>query len=281
MKNNSNKLILNKQILIFVNLFIFISTSNGQVINSISFESWPPGCPYNVAPNGWTNFSTNLGPDQAGTCAGVVNSFQGSSHMNLVWSNSGLREGAKQAITGLVTGGVYQVSFYAIHDRGLYADTGSVILDFYHNSTIVFSTPELFKGGSWTLYTATFTALATTDTIGFRVAPGLTGTSGSVGVDGDSTMNITSVNNILEDNEFKIYPNPFIGNISVVINKQNIKQTILTVKNILGQTVFNQQDNNLNSTYTKVINLDFLSEGIYLFDIIVDGKRMVKKIVKE
>ena len=83
-------------------LIVTIQTNIAQVINNPSFELWPTtSCPYNVAPTGWTNYSTSLGPDQAGTCAGTIVSQQGNSHMNLVWyTGSALAEGARQLITG-------------------------------------------------------------------------------------------------------------------------------------------------------------------------------------
>ena len=76
-------------------------------------------------------------------------------------------------------------------------------------------------------------------------------------------------------------PNPFISEISITIQKQNIKQATFTIKNILGQTIFNIQENNLSSTYIKTIDLSFLSKGIYFLDVIIDGEQTVKKIVKE
>ena len=78
-----------------------------------------------------------------------------------------------------------------------------------------------------------------------------------------------------------VYPNPFISKISISLPKQNLKQATFTVKNILGQTVFTEQENNLSRSYTKTIDLSFLSKGIYLLDVIIDGERTVRKIVKE
>ncbi|MEO8148273.1 MAG: YCF48-related protein [Bacteroidia bacterium] len=78
-----------------------------------------------------------------------------------------------------------------------------------------------------------------------------------------------------------IVPNPFNSKIDISVNKQNLKQVSLTIKNILGQNIFNKQENILNGNYTKTIDLNFLSKGIYLLDVIIDGERTVKKIVKE
>ncbi len=267
-----------KVILLFVfTLLLFTKSSKGQIITNPGFESWPPFCPYNVAPNGWINFSTSLGPDQAGTCAGMVTSFQGNSHMNLVWTNAGLREGTKQAISGLVVGETYNVKFYAIHDQGLYASNGSVILSFYHNSTLLFSTPELFSGGSWTPYNVSFTAISTIDTIGFQVEPGTTGTSGSVGVDADSTTLITNVTNIDQETEFNIYPNPFVDIFTLSFLKSNYQNKYYSIQNLLGLTIVHQQE--LNSS-NRIVVKD-LPKGVYILNLYINDNLLTKKIIKQ
>ncbi len=269
---------IKKNLLVFTaSLLISVSIWAQPVTNS-GFESWPSGCPFNVAPDGWINFSqpVGLGPDQAGSCNGPVVSYQDTSHMNLVWSNTGIREGCKQAISNLVPGTVFQVTFFATHDQGLWADTGSVILNFYHNSTVIYSTPELFPGGPWYSYSATFTAIATTDTIGFQVAPGLTGTSGSVGVDAVSFTIPEGVNNLLNENEINIYPNPFES--MVTVTAQEKQAVSLSVQNVLGQTVFMQSA--LNPSGAQSIELSAIPQGIYFFSFVIDGEHLTKKIIK-
>ncbi|MBK7389075.1 MAG: T9SS type A sorting domain-containing protein [Bacteroidetes bacterium] len=93
--------------------------------------------------------------------------------------------------------------------------------------------------------------------------------------------NITSdVNSIVYENAISFHPNPFVDEISITFQKQNIKQVSFAIKSIFGQTVFYKEEINLSSTYTKTIDLCFLANGIYLIDVIVDGERTVKKIVK-
>ncbi|HKR04106.1 MAG TPA: T9SS type A sorting domain-containing protein [Bacteroidia bacterium] len=96
----------------------------------------------------------------------------------------------------------------------------------------------------------------------------------------DSTLT-TMVTNTKQQNQLTVFPNPFTDDISFIIQKQNLQCAIFTIRNIFGQTVFNKQENNLDNTYTKNIDLGFLPNGIYLLDVIIDGDRSVKKIVKE
>ncbi|MEO5571475.1 MAG: T9SS type A sorting domain-containing protein [Bacteroidia bacterium] len=78
-----------------------------------------------------------------------------------------------------------------------------------------------------------------------------------------------------------ISPNPFISEITIIIQNQNIKQATITVKNILGQTVYLKNYQIINNNFQTALDLNFLSKGIYLLEINIDGERMVKKIVKE
>jgi hypothetical protein len=74
--------------------------------------------------------------------------------------------------------------------------------------------------------------------------------------------------------------NPFKSFISITCHKQFIKQVTCTIKTTLGQIVFSDLENNYNDKYTQTYDLNFLPNGIYLLDIIIDGERTVKKIVK-
>ncbi len=96
----------------------------------------------------------------------------------------------------------------------------------------------------------------------------------------DSTI-ASGLNDAIINSNVLVYPNPFYSQISIVIQKQNLKQATFVIKNVLGQTIFSKQENNLSSNYTKTIDLSFLSKGIYLLDVISGGERTVKKIVKE
>jgi hypothetical protein len=96
-------------------------------------------------------------------------------------------------------------------------------------------------------------------------------------------LQITGINeNLSVDNyTIQISPNPFVNAISITIHKQNIKHTSFFIYNVLGQIVFHEQENNLNNTDSKTIDLSELSQGIYFLDIIINEERTVKRIMKE
>lgn len=91
----------------------------------------------------------------------------------------------------------------------------------------------------------------------------------------------TGVNEELSQQSVLISPNPFSDMIEIALERQGLKQASFTIKNISGQTVFSQQENNLSNNYKKTIDLSFLSKGIYFLEMDVDGERSVKKIVKD
>jgi len=97
----------------------------------------------------------------------------------------------------------------------------------------------------------------------------------------DGCIPVSINENHLLNNVIEIYPNPFSAEISIATQNQNSRSILITVENILGQTLFSIQKNMLNNAEANKIDLGFLSNGIYLLDIIIDGQRTVKKIVKE
>ena len=78
-----------------------------------------------------------------------------------------------------------------------------------------------------------------------------------------------------------VFPNPVTEFVNILVESLNTKQISLSIKNVLGQNIFNKQESNPSNVYKKTIDLSFLSKGIYLLEINIDGKRTVKKIVKE
>jgi hypothetical protein len=104
------------------------------------------------------------------------------------------------------------------------------------------------------------------------------------------TTSTTSVNQI-SNYQFPISvsPNPFTDEITITLQKQNIYKASFTIKNVLGQTVFEKTKSQTPTTnFQATLNLDFLSKGIYLLEATINpekdgtgGERTVKKIVKQ
>ena len=76
-------------------------------------------------------------------------------------------------------------------------------------------------------------------------------------------------------------PNPFSNAIFIKIENQNIKSISINIRNTLGELVFIQNENKAHTPFKKQLDLSFLSGGIYFLEVITDGERLVKKVVKE
>jgi hypothetical protein len=256
-------------------LLFFSIETNSQTLLNPSFEFWTGNCPINIAPNDWTNFSSSLGPDQAGNCAGNVIPYEGDSHMNLVWyETNSLYEGASQSITDLEIGKEYEMSFYAVHDQGLYAYNDNIILDVYLSGNVVFSTPELSSGFPWYYYSVNFFADSVSKLLAFKVRGGTSGLSGSVGVDAIHFTSTSSIkhNSYKETSEI-LYPNPFSDYITIEHLVENISK--ICIYDHLGRIILT---NNLlnNLVPLKKINTEHLSKGSYFYEIL-DKNNMIHK----
>lgn len=80
-----------------------------------------------------------------------------------------------------------------------------------------------------------------------------------------------------------VYPNPFSNTFSLTIPVTSITNKVtIAVKNILGETVYSKQEFNHNSNCKKTIEAGFaFPRHAHLLDVIIDGERTVKKIVKD
>lgn len=265
---------------LFSTLFFSASSVDAQqlLVNG-DIELWIPGCPFNTAPDNWNNYSTSLGPDQAGSCAGTVAAQQGSSYMNLVWTDAGLREGAEQIVTGLVVGVMYKVSFYATNSNGLYAATGPGLVDVQLDQSSIYTTPEMSAGGGWSQYEVEFTATATSHTIGFQVVNGSTNTSGSVGVDEVFVGPSVSIRDNMM-HELTLFPNP-VSDVLMIDQGdyylQDLSDVRISISNIFGQTVQTEIAN--FTSHQARVEVQDLDPGIYFMELVIGEETRIEKFL--
>ena len=91
----------------------------------------------------------------------------------------------------------------------------------------------------------------------------------------------TAVNNLNSKANINVYPNPFNAQLAVSIALQNAQQAEITLTNLTGRTVYTQHETNLSPTYTKMLDLSYLPNGVYFLEVMVDGERMVREVVKQ
>ena len=80
--------------------------------------------------------------------------------------------------------------------------------------------------------------------------------------------------------QLSIYPNPFRNELDIRITQQNLHQATFTISNLLGQTIYIQSETNLSPSYTKMLDLNYLANGVYWVSVVVDGERVTKEVIK-
>ncbi len=76
-----------------------------------------------------------------------------------------------------------------------------------------------------------------------------------------------------------IYPNPSTGLFNLNINSTNATKAQINISNILGETVYSEQEQINNNTFSKVIDLQNLANGAYFVKAIVDNKTFSSKLI--
>ena len=87
-------------------------------------------------------------------------------------------------------------------------------------------------------------------------------------------QSVTGIVSANEDFGFSVFPNPATNEIFVELNKLS-SQTILSLKNVLGQNLFFEI---ISATRTK-IDLSLLAAGVYMLELKQGDKKLVKEIV--
>ncbi len=97
----------------------------------------------------------------------------------------------------------------------------------------------------------------------------------------DTTCFYTNINELnLNEQLINVYPNPTNGDLIIVIHK-NFQKVEFTLINRLGEKVFSSIESNIILGFTKNISINNLSKGIYFLEVNMDGKRVMRKVVKE
>ncbi|MEO8150222.1 MAG: T9SS type A sorting domain-containing protein [Bacteroidia bacterium] len=115
--------------------------------------------------------------------------------------------------------------------------------------------------------------------------------SDSIGCNASSDIIVITAANQISNFNFplSVIPNPFNSTITITFQKQNIRKTTFTIKNVLGQNVYSNSricppsgvrgSAIVNNSFQ--IDLSFLPKGIYLLVAMIDDTRCIKKIVKD
>lgn len=90
---------------------------------------------------------------------------------------------------------------------------------------------------------------------------------------------LVGVSNLINDQEFSIYPNPNAGTFHLEWSGLTVGEMIsLQIENSIGQTVFSMGENNSSPDWKKEITLKDVSGGVYLLQITAGESYIRKKI---
>jgi len=109
----------------------------------------------------------------------------------------------------------------------------------------------------------------------------------------DTTYNYSNIDSISIDNtgieniqemlaEWQISPNPFINQIRIYVVSQQENICNFTIKNILGNEVFNLSKNiNQGKQVITINELDLLPNGIYILQLQCGNQTIRQRIIKQ
>lgn len=95
-------------------------------------------------------------------------------------------------------------------------------------------------------------------------------------------INLSFTVNVNENNLvslFNVYPNPNQGNFETYIEFPEKGNYSVIITNVVGQAVFSESLNNFSGKYHKQFNFNNFEKGVYLFNIVSEKSKLVKKIV--
>jgi len=79
---------------------------------------------------------------------------------------------------------------------------------------------------------------------------------------------------------FVLYPNPSEGRLNISLEaKQTIREMLLTITDMTGSVVSQQQYRNVQGIFSKQIDLANLPRGLYLAELKADGEKITRKLV--
>jgi hypothetical protein len=189
-------------------------------------------------------------------------------------------EGMYQMVSGFIAGGSYTIK-YDYCGTNLWGGSDNCIWHLFIDDVDVNQSTTFSSASSvWLTNTFTFTASLTTHKIGVRAyTPAFGGGGGSAAID-NFTLNTTEIHNgidnYLNDNSVRIYPNPFRNETTVSFPTDEIHT--IRIIDLLGKEI-----KTLSCTGKQyIIEKENLEAGIYFVQITDEKKTTItRKIIVE
>ena len=98
-----------------------------------------------------------------------------------------------------------------------------------------------------------------------------------------ATITLPSSNGIVNQDEitnFKLYPNPATSDITLSYESGNLSEVEINIFNPIGQTIMSDIYSKQSMKFKKTININNLSDGVYIMEIKENNFKTMKKFVK-
>jgi hypothetical protein len=83
------------------------------------------------------------------------------------------------------------------------------------------------------------------------------------------------------NSRIQVWPNPFSTDVSIALTGSYTSTATFTITSITGQVVYQQQETNLATGYTKMLELSYLPNGVYFIEVSTAAGKAVQRVVKE
>jgi hypothetical protein len=162
------------------------------------------------------------------------------------------------------------------------ADMGRLHIDLFDGVQIIRDIVEPIvgnQGDEWQELTVDLTPWSG-QVVGLRIR-GYTGSGekGDLAIDDISITDIVSVSDISDENSrLQVYPNPSAGVFNIAMDGLATDDQKLTVTDITGKIVYNEQLPVKDRQLRKTIDLSHLSKGVYVLEISGEGQSISTKL---
>jgi hypothetical protein len=88
----------------------------------------------------------------------------------------------------------------------------------------------------------------------------------------------TSVNTVLNEEDFNVFPNPSNDYLNLDFTLQAASDVMVSMTDLTGKTVYTNTLKNLNGSQGLVINTSYLSDGMYMLSVKTAGGNITRKV---
>ena len=91
----------------------------------------------------------------------------------------------------------------------------------------------------------------------------------------------TSVENIVSEVDFNIYPNPTNSTTTLFLNLDSKKEVSVSIMSIEGKIIAKGNYGLMNGSHVLTFDVSNLSEGIYIVEAVIGQDIIIKKFIKD